>query len=438
MMDGFSSRPRAAAPRGRRGLWFGVGLLFSALLAAGCGQNGQEKKIKPLEVTVTTPILGEVRDYQDFTGRLMAVKSVDVRARVQGYVLDVPFKEGDLVKEGQVLFEIDPSTYKADLNLAKANLKLAEAEVALMERNAQRAQRLIGRSAVAQEDYETTMATLEKDRATVDSMKASRDKADLYAKWTTVKAPISGRVSRRLVDPGNLVTADSTILTTIVTENPLYAYFDVDERTFLDLVGAASQAPTGWLSALNFPVLMRLANEDDFTQVGKVDFLDNQVSPTTGTIKMRGVFQNPRGHLKSGLFARVRLPIGDGYQATLVPDEALQSDQGRKFVYVIEKGKNKKGEDVDLVVYRRVLPGQAVTAKVTEKKGDETRATTIVLRVLRPYKVSANGKEKEGVLPNEQVIIVGQQRVRPKMEVLLKKKAPPPPPENPFGKLLQK
>jgi RND family efflux transporter MFP subunit len=399
---------------------FGAGVLV-ATLASGCG-SGQatEKKNKPLEVTVTSPITDEVTDYQDFTGRLSAVKSVDIRPRVSGYVTKAEFKEGDLVKEGDVLFVIDPSTYKADLNQARANLKLAEAERNVMERNAGRAQRLIGRSAVAQEDYETIMATLEKDRATVDAMEASRDRAKLYVDWTTVKAPISGRVSRRLVDPGNLVNADNTILTTIVTENPQYAYFDVDERTYLNLVGSRSSASPEWLTSLHFPVLMRLSNEDDFTHLGTVDFIDNQVSATTGTIRMRGVFQNPKGLLRAGLFARIRLPLGTPYKAILVSDEALQSDQGRKFVYVVKPGKNKQGETVHVVEYRRVIPGQAVGG-------------------LRVIKAPEKGKEgKEGLSEGEQVIVIGQQRVRPEMEVTVKKQPPPERPEPPFGKLLRK
>src|SRR5262249_42616921 len=146
---------------------------------------------------------------------------------------------------------------------------------------------------------------------------------------------VNGRISRRYVDPGNLVNADNTILTTIVTESPMYAYFDVDERTYLDLAGPAVPGQSSWLSGLQFPVLMRLANEQEYTHVGTVHFVDNRVVANTGTIRMRGVFDNPKAYLKSGLFVRIRLPIGSPYQALLIPDEALLSDQGRKYLYVV-------------------------------------------------------------------------------------------------------
>ncbi len=408
-MSGFSGSP-----------YLLVGL-SACLLIGGCSQGQQsERKTKAVEVVATRAITGTVTDYQDFTGRLSGYKTVEIRPRVTGYVKKADFKEGDFVKEGQVLFEIDPRSYQADLNLARANLKLAEAERNVLERNAARAQRLIGRSAVAQEDYDTIMATLEKDRATVEAMEASRDRAKLYMDWTSVRAPQSGRVSRCFVDPGNLVNADNTILTTIVTENPLYAYFDVDERTYLDLTNPASSASSAWRSNLRVPVLMRVANEDDFKHTGIIDFIDNQVSGTTGTMRMRGVFKNDGGTLRAGLFARIQLPIGKPYQAVLIPDEALQSDQGRKYVYVVQPGTNKQGETVNVVEYRRVIPGQAIGG-------------------LRVIKAPEKGKEgKEGLLEGEQVIIVGQQRVRPDMEIAVTlQPSPPPPPESPLGKLLK-
>ncbi len=423
----------AGHPR-RRGAWLlGVAAL-ALVVAGGCG-HGQRAKApaKPPEVVATKPIISEVTDYQDFTGRLSAVKTVDIRARVSGYVKSAPFTDGDLVKEGDVLFQIDPGSYLADLNLAKANLKLAEAERNVQEKMTARTQRLSGTKAASQEDLDTALATLEKDRANVEAMEASRDRTKLFVDWTKVVAPVSGRVSRRLVDPGNLVNADNTVLTTLVTENPMYVYFDVDERTFLDLMGSTSAGMSSWITGLRFPVLMRLANEDNFTQAGAVDFIDNQVNPTTGTIRMRGVFQNPRGFLKPGLFARVRLPIGAPYQALLIPDEALQSDQGRKYVYVVKKQKNDKGEEEDRVEYRKVTLGQAVSARKKRVEGEEEPGEYI-LRVIRP---AEKGKEAtEGVREGERVIVSGQQRVRPEALVQVKTQPPPESPESPLGKLL--
>jgi RND family efflux transporter MFP subunit len=190
------------------------------ILAAGCERSQPPAERPKVEVVVTTPITDKVTDYQDFTGRLDAVKTVDIRARVTGYVTKAPFKEGDDVHEGDLLFEIDPRTYEADHNQAEANLKLAEADSKLQQKNAARAQRMRSDKALSQEEYETTVATAEKSKATVKSMEAARDRAKLYVDFTRVMAPWNGRISRRLVDPGNLVNADQTILTTMVTEDP--------------------------------------------------------------------------------------------------------------------------------------------------------------------------------------------------------------------------
>jgi RND family efflux transporter MFP subunit len=384
----------------RRGRLLGLGVL-AAVLAAGCGQAQQgAKATKPIEVIVTKPILDEVTDYQDFTGRLTAVKTVEIRARVTGYVKEVPFKEGDLVKEGDLLFQIDARPYKAQLDQDEADLVNKKAVVIQKEALYRRTENLVIKRAASPEDYDIQHGDYKVAKAGVGQAEAKLEASRLNLDWTRVTAPISGRISRRYVDPGNLVNADSTLLTTIVTENPVYAYFDVDERTYLDLLDTVSPGLTTWLSGLQFPVLMRLANEEEFTRAGTVDFIDNQVSATTGTIRMRGVFQNPKGYLKAGLFTRIRLPIGAPYKALLVPDEALQSDQGRKYVYVV----NDKNE----VAYRKVKFGQALQG----------------LRVI-----------KEGVAAGERVIINGMQRVRPGSHVVVQMQAPPARPHSPLGKL---
>ncbi len=385
-----------------RRLALGVPATLLAVLAAGCGGPPAPKKAnRTAEVVVTRPITDEVTDYQDFTGRLTAIKTVEIKARVSGYVKTVNFKEGDVVREGDLLFDIDPFTYAADLKQAEANLRLAEADANLQQKLARRAEDLYARKAMSREDYETAQATYEKSLANVGSVKAARDKAKLYVDYLKVRAPVTGRISYRYVDPGNLVVADSTLLTTIVTEDPLYAYFDVDERTFVELAGPSSKGKTSWFLKLHFPVLMRLATEDEFTHVGTTDFLDNRVNASTGTIRMRGVFKNDQGYLKSGLFVRIRLPVGQPYPALLVPDEALQSDQGRKFLYVVTP-KNT-------VEYRRVTLGQAV-------KG---------LRVIAT-----------GLKAGERVVITGQQRVRQGAQVKVKEKAPPPRPRSALTRLL--
>ncbi len=380
-----------------------VGAAVGAAAAVGCGNSAaRAPEKKAPEVVVTTPITDDVTDYEDFTGRLDAIKTIDIRARVSGYILSAPFKEGDLVREGDLLFLIDPQPYAADFNLAKANVRLAESDQNLQGKNAIRARKMVKTDAMSQEDFETTLATWEKSQATVAAMGASRDRAKLYLDYCRVVAPLSGRISRRAVDPGNLVNADTTTLTTLVADSQLYAYFDVDERTYLNLVGRDTPSASALSEKLRFPVLLSLANENyQFNRSGVVDFVDNRVNANTGTIRMRAVFDNPAGALRSGLFVRIRVPVGAPYRAILIPDEAVLSDQGRKNVYVI--GDNNE------VVYRSVTLGQEI-------KG---------LRVV-----------KDGVSEGERVVISGMQRVRPGVRVNANLHEPPKPPGSPLGKLL--
>jgi RND family efflux transporter MFP subunit len=382
------------------------------LTSFGCNGEPPPKTVKSPKVEVTTPITDTVMDYQDFTGRLEAVKAVEIRARVTGYIKDVPFKEGDLVKKGDLLFQIDERPYLADLHLADANVKVAITERNLMEEKADRAKKLLAKNAIARDEYDAAVAALDKAVAGVGAAEASRERAKLYHDYTRVIAPLSGRVSRRLVDPGNLINADNTILTSIVTEDPIYAYFDIDERTYLEMPNLASLGTISDKSAARLPVLMRLSNESEFERVGTVNFVDNRIIATTGTVRLRGIFDNPKGALKAGLFVRVRLPIGAAYEATLIPDEAVQSDQERKYVWVV----NSKDE----VEYRAVKLGQAIKD----------------LRVIRP---ASKGKEgKEGLAPGERIVISGIQRVRSGVRVTADLKQPPAPPQMPLVQLMAK
>jgi RND family efflux transporter MFP subunit len=403
-----------------------VGVLLAGVLAAGCGQAPVAKKDKVVEVIVTTPISDEVVDYQDFTGRLDGYRTVEVRSRVTGYVEDAPFKEGDRVKKGDVLFRIDARTFKADLAQAEGNLGLAIADRDYQAANFGRAKRMAPNRVIGREEFDLISANRSKAEATVRAMTAARDRAAINLDYCDVRSPISGRISRRYVDPGNLVKADDTMLTTVVADEPIYAYFDVDERTYLDLAGEKpSSSPSARLQSLHFPVLMRLANEDDFVHQGDVDFLDNRLNGNTGTIRMRGVFKNPHGTLKAGLFIRVRLPIGSAYRSLLVPDEALQSDQGRKYVYLVKKvtqeDEDGNREEKDVVEYRRVEPGQAIGG----------------LRVIKALKKDRKtGKILEGIEPGERVIISGMQRVRSDLAVTAKMQRPPKSPGSPISRML--
>ncbi|HEV8061980.1 MAG TPA: efflux RND transporter periplasmic adaptor subunit [Gemmataceae bacterium] len=387
---------------GKRGLFQAALILTLVPLFIGCNHEAAKNPEKRTpEVIVSKPIVTEVADYQDFTGRLDGLKMVEIRARVTGFILTAPFKEGDLVHEGDRLFTIDPQTYKADFDLAAANLKLAKADLNLQQKTTARARVLVRQSAMAQEDYDTAVATAEKSQATIEAMAATKERAKMYVDYTLVNAPLTGRISRRFVDPGNLVNADNTVLTTIVGDDQLYAYFDVDERSYLNLIGGATLGKTTLANQLQFPALLRLANEEEFTRTGVVNFVDNRVNANTGTIRMRAVFANPGGLLRAGLFVRIRLPIGAPYQALVIPDEAVLSDQGRKYVYIDNEN--------DEVAYKTVTLGQ-------EMKGQ---------RVI-----------KTGLNKDDRVIVDGLQRIRPGVRVTAEVRPPAKPPESPLSKLL--
>jgi RND family efflux transporter MFP subunit len=378
-------------------------LLLSGLLA-GCGggpegKAGGEKKVV---VDVTTPTTAWVCNYQDFTGRLDAYRSVDVKPRVSGYLDLIFFKDGDEVEAGQRLFQIDPRPYEKTLAQAEGNYIQAQAEQALQEKNVRRARQMYATQAINKEEFDQISAAAEKSTAAVVAMKAARDRARLDLEYTDIRVPPEAhtgvkkwRISRRMVDPGNLVTADNTLLTRLVAEDPVYAYFEVDERTYLNLVQTANWGRTSSSQKLTLPVLMRLANEEDFVRSGTITFLDNRVTSTTGTITMRAEFDNPYGIFKAGLFVRIRLPIGTPYEATLIPDEAIVNDQGRKNVYLVR--------DDNTAEYRAVTLGQAVEG----------------MRVLES--VEKNGQKTPALQKGERVVVHGTQQVRKDAKVEIHK-----------------
>jgi RND family efflux transporter MFP subunit len=425
----------------------GLPVVLSLLLFTGCNNAASKTPDKkPPEVVVTSPVdEPEVVDYQDFTGRLDSLFSVEIRARASGFIKSAPFKEGDMVKKDDLLFLIDPAPYQADFNLAQANLKLAEADQVLQQKNSVRAAKMMKANAMAVEDYDTAIATWEKSQATVAAMAATRDRAKEYLGYTRVLAPWNGRISRRFVDPGNLVNADNTVLTTLVQDDKLYAYFDVDERTYLEMGGSASSGSGGVNPNLQFPVLFRLANEEQFTRSGVVNFVDNRVNAGTGTIRMRALFDNNDGDLRAGLFVRIRLPIGAPFSALTVPAEAVLSDQGRKYVYIV----NDKNE----VEYRKVTVSFQEIHGTREKHGSAKNSDgpktpkppAEGAAVARPEQPDAGDDQVEvvplrivrsGLKESDRVIIVGMQRVRTGASVQAKFERPPKSAGSPLRKLL--
>jgi RND family efflux transporter MFP subunit len=340
----------------------------------------------PTPVTVSHPVERDVTDYADFTGRTAAVDSVEMRARVWGYLDKVNFKEGALVKKNDVLFEIDPRIYRADLERAEGTVAQYEARVYRLERDYHRAKNLLTRRAVGQEEYDRYEADYREAVANLDVAKANRDLAALNLGYTRVTAPVSGRVSRYVVTVGNLIQSGDqnggTLLTTIVSVDPMYVYFDMDERTVLRVRELIREGKARSARETEWPVGLGLATEDRFPHQGTIDFEDNQVNPKTGTLRVRGVFPNKDELLSPGLFARVHVPIGRTHRALLVTDRAIDTDQGQKVLYVV----NEKNE----VVSRYVRLGAL---------HDGLREIT------------------EGLTPGEKVLVKGLQQVRPGLVV---------------------
>jgi RND family efflux transporter MFP subunit len=362
-------------------------LLGVCLSLAGCVRAPSvAPEVAPTPVTVSRPVEREVTDYAIFTGRTAAVDSVEVRARVWGYLDKVNFKEGALVKKDEVLFEIDPRLYRADFERTRGTVSQCEARVHRTERDYRRAKTLLGRGAVGQEEYDRYEADYREALANLDVARANRDTAALNLDYTKITAPVSGRVSRYVVTVGNLIRSGDqnggTLLTTVVSVDPMYVYFDMDERTVLRVRALIREGKASSARETEWPVALGLATEEGFPHRGMINFEDNQVNPKTGTLRVRGVFPNKDELLSPGLFARVRVPIGQAHRALLVTDRAIDTDQGQKVLYVV----NEKSE----VVSRSVRPG----------------ALHQGLREIT-----------EGLKPGEKVIVGGLQLVRPGITV---------------------
>jgi RND family efflux transporter MFP subunit len=299
-----------------------------------------------MPVAVSRPVERDVTDYSDFTGRTAAVDSVEVRARVLGYLDKVHFREGALVQKGDLLFEIDPRPYRADFERAVGTVAQYDARVHRTEHDYRRVKSLLARGAVGQEEYDRYEADYREATANLDVARANRDLAALNVEYARIIAPVSGRVSRYAVTVGNLIQSGDqnggTLLTTIVSVDPMYAYFDVDERTVLRIRQLIRAGKAGSAQETRWPVSLGLASEEGFPHEGTIDFEDNQVNPRTGTLRLRGVFPNKDEALSPGFFARIRMPIGRAHRALLVTDRAIETDQGQKVVYVV----NQKNEVV--------------------------------------------------------------------------------------------
>ena len=442
-------------------------LLVSLLFAApGCGHAPPPLPPSgPPQVEVSLPVHQEIRDYEDFSGQTESVASIDVRARVTGYLSKVNFEHGAEVKKGDILFEVDPPYYEAELARAEGGVAQAESRLNRLKADYDRTVSLHKQGVITEAQFDLATSDVTEAEGTLKSARALLKIAQVNFGYTKVKAPVSGRVSRPFIDPGNLVKADDTILTRVVAQDPMWVYFDLDERTMLRLrrldikdeaeaeagrnvittahaaapgvldtddpdaqphadaepgnvspdnsapeashgddaaadepavesdvqangahsdvahsqaAGQSSGSTPSAASVESTEVLMGLADERGYTRRGELDFEDNRIDPSTGTLRVRAVFSNTDRLLSPGLFVRIRIPVGDPYRALLVPEGALGTDQGQRFVYVV----NKQNE----VAYRRVTVG-----KLHEG-----------LRVI-----------SAGLEPNERVVVTGLQRVVP-------------------------
>jgi membrane fusion protein, multidrug efflux system len=359
------------------------------VLAAGCTQtSAQPGSPPPPQVTVASVIERDVTEWDEFTGRLQAVDSVEVRPRVAGLIADVRFQEGAIVRRGDVLFEIDPRPFQAEVDRLRAELARTRATGQRAASELQTAEKLRAENAIAKEEHDRRAAFAQESTAQSAAVEAAVRAAELNLEFTRVTSPIDGRVGRAIVTEGNLVSSgpgEATLLTTVVSLDPVYAYFDADEQIFLKYTSAAG--PQG--SALRngrrgteLPIRMALANDDSFPRLGHLDFVDNQLDGATGTIRGRAVFRNSDGQLTPGLFVRLRLAGTASYRGLLIEDRAVGTDLSKKFVYVV----GPKNE----IQYRTVTLGPIVDG----------------LRVVRT-----------GLEAGESVVVNGLQRVRPGVQV---------------------
>ena len=334
----------------RRLAMAGVSILAAAVLTACSGSQAETAGPPPPQVSAAPVLVKPVSQRDDFSGRVEAVQSVELRPRVSGYIDKVNYVEGQELKKGDVLFTIDARSYRAELARAQAELARARTQADLGRSEAARAKRLAEMQALSTEEYEQRRANADQAQANVAAAQAALETARLNLEWTQVRAPIDGRAGRALVTAGNLVSAGdaASVLTTVVSLDKVHVHFDADERAFLRYAEMARNGERPSERDGKVPVQVALADESDFPHTGVVDFLDNQVDRSTGTIRARALLDNADRAFTPGLYARVRL-LGSGeFKAALVDDKAVLTDQDRKYVYVVDKEGKAQRRDIQL------------------------------------------------------------------------------------------
>jgi RND family efflux transporter MFP subunit len=364
-----------------------LAILLGACLTpvAGCGHRATQQQQAPPMVTVATVEQKAVVEWDEFTGRTEAVDSVEVRPRVSGYIREVRFQSGQLVKKGDVLFVVDPRWHQATFDQRQAELAQAEVRLNNARREAERSPRLLADKAISVEESDARESRFEETKSALLAAKAALESARLDLEYTQVRAPIAGRVSRALLTEGNYVNGvagGATLLTTIVSVDPVYVYADIDENSLLKFNALASARRLETDGDGRIPVELQLADETDFPHRGFIESFNNRLDPNMGSILLRAVFPNPDGRMVPGLFARIRVPLSDRHPALLVAERAIGTDQAQKFVLTLTSS--------NTVAYQAVKLGPVVDGK----------------RIVR-----------SGLQGNEEIVVNGLQRIRPGMPV---------------------
>ena len=356
-------------------------------LVASCGEPKQQGGPPPPAVTVATPVKRTVFDYDEYVGRFAAINAVEVRARVSGYLDQLHFKDGQLVKQGDLLFTIDKRPFQNTLDQARANLVQAQSNVSFTESDYTRGQQLVRDKTITDQTFEQRAQAFRNAKASVSNNEAAVRQAELDLEFTELRAPVNGRIGDRRVSPGNLVTGgtggNTTLLATIVSIDPIYFEFTFDEASYLRYERLARMGQDIASRNASVKVALKLIDENDFDHEGRMDFVDNVIDRSTGTIRGRAVFANPNEVFTPGMFARVRVPGSPPYEALLVPDAAIGTEQARRFVMVVD------AQDIARPKY--VTLGQL---------------TSDNLRVI-----------KDGIGPDDRVVVSGLMQARPGQKV---------------------
>src|SRR5213596_2482680 len=360
--------------------------MASALLfSVGCGRQLAEQRLPPPSVTVAPVERQELVEWDEFTGRTEPVESVEVRPRVSGYIQEVRFQSGQLVKKGDVLFVIDPRWHQAEFDRRQAEFEQARVRLDNARREADRTPQLLSNKAISIEESDARQSRHQEAKAALQAAQAALDSARLDLEYTQVRSPIDGRVSRALLTEGNYVSGvagATTVLTTLVSVDPIYVYADIDENSLLKFNALAQERKLETNGAGKIPVELQLADERDFPHRGYIESFDNHLNPNTGSILLRAVFPNSDGRVVPGLFARIRVPLSERHPVLLVDERAIGTDQAQKFVLTLTS--------TNTVEYRAVQLGPVIDAK----------------RVVR-----------SGLSAGDKIVVNGLQRVRPGMPV---------------------